>query len=65
MTLALSALCLTGCYPDDPIEDEPVDVPVKPEPKPDPDPDPTPDPDPKPDAGLSYDNLPAYDNLKN
>lgn len=67
MTLALSALCLTGCFPDDPIEDEPVDVPVKPEPKPDPDPDPTPDPDPdpKPDVGLSYDNLPAYDNLKN
>lgn len=57
----LSLLCLTGCFPDDFTEDikteqEPV---VKPKPEPDP------APEPELPAVPSYDNLEAYDYLKN
>ena len=66
--IALLSLCAWGCFPDDYLDDRPVvEKPdLKPDPKPDPqpDPDPTPEPDPEED-NLSYDDLSAYDHLKN
>lgn len=42
LAIVLSALCLTGCFPDDYLDDDPVDIPVKPEPEPDQEPEPGP-----------------------
>ena len=66
--IALFSLCAWGCFPDDYLDDRPVVE--KPNPKPDPKPDPQPDPDPTPEPdpeedNLSYDDLSAYDHLKN
>ena len=61
---ALALFCWTACFPDDYLDETKKEPPVvKPEPK----------PDPKPDGGtgsgsqenLSYDDLAAYDYLKN
>jgi len=62
---ALATVCWTGCFPDDYLDERPVVKPEKPEPEPEPEPDPEPDPDPKPEDDLSYENLAAYDCLKN
>lgn len=67
VTALLSALCLTGCFPDDYLDDRPVIPP--PVQKPDKDTDQTPgeEEEGKDDEKdiLSYDNLDAYDFLKN
>ena len=42
LALVLGALCLTGCFPDDYLDEKPVDIPVKPEPEPDQEPEPGP-----------------------
>lgn len=69
------ALALASCGPDiDPVPDDgdetviPTPEPEpdpEPEPEPEPDPEPEPEPDPDPEPELSYDNLDAYDFLKN
>lgn len=67
--IVLSLLLMTGCFPDDYLNDR-LDIEnIKPQPKPEPDPKPEPEPEPEPTPGeddnLSYDNLDAYDDLKN
>lgn len=64
--MLLSLSFVAGCFPDDYLDDRPVVEKPDPKPEPDPDPDPTPEPGPTPgDDNLSYDNLAAYDALKN
>ena len=69
LALAILSASLAGCFPDDYLDDR-IDIEtIKPQPKPEPEPEPEPEPDPDPtpgeDDGLSYDNLAAYDDLKN
>ena len=67
LALAILSASLAGCFPDDYLDDR-IDIEnIKPQPKPEPEPEPEPEPDPTPgvDDGLSYDNLAAYDDLKN
>ena len=67
LALAILSASLAGCFPDDYLDDR-IDIEnIKPQPKPEPEPEPEPEPDPTPgvDDGLSYDNLAAYDGLKN
>lgn len=65
LALAILSASFAGCFPDDYLDDR-IDIEnIKPKPKPEPEPEPEPDPTPGVDDGLSYDNLAAYDALKN
>ena len=61
----LASVCWTGCSPDDFTNEGDVVIPPEPDPKPEPEPDPEPVPEPEPVDSLNYDNLAAYDFLKN
>lgn len=61
--IAAAAAVAFSCTPEEVPEDDPVIV--DPEPDPEPEPEPEPDPTPDPDTVPSYDNLGAYEPLKN
>lgn len=69
VAVLIATTSVTACFPDDYLDDDddqetPAPTP-KPEPEPEPEPEPDPTPDPEPENKLSYDNLDAYDYLKN